>query len=151
MKLMRRAMLKRAGAAALFAVLLRPLRALAAEWNKLAFGSQGVDDAFKFLGAAGAKESKEVVITAPNIAENGAAVPISVLSRIPNTVSIAVFVDRNPLPLAGSFEFAGDAVPEVSLRLKFAESSRLRAVVLAGGKAYTAHREVAVPEGGCGA
>ena len=150
MKLMRRTMLKNAALAALFAAVLRPVRALAGEWNKLAFGSQGVGDAFKFIGAAGARQSKDVVITAPTIAEDGSAVPVSVLSRIANTASIAVFVDRNPLPLAGSFEFAASAVPEVSLRLKFSESSTLRAVVMAGGKAYSAQQEVKVTAGGCG-
>lgn len=130
--------------------ILKPLQALAADWNKAAFESKEYAAAQASAGFAGATESAEVVLKAPNIAENGAVVPIEVISKLPNTTSIAVFVEHNPFPLAGQFNFTADAVPEVSLRLKFAKTSNVKAVVLAGGKAYSAQSEVKVTTGGCG-
>jgi sulfur-oxidizing protein SoxY len=137
-------------AAMLVTGLMRPIQALAAEWNKAAFEAKSVADAMKSIGTSAAAESKDIVLTAPSIAENGAVVPISVVSNIPNTTNISIFVDKNPFPLAGSFEFANGALPEVSVRLKFSDTSSVRAVVMAGGKAYTTQKDVKVTAGGCG-
>jgi sulfur-oxidizing protein SoxY len=152
---MRRNVLGRLGGAGAYAALLaagllRPLQAFAADWNKAAFEAKEVAGALKAIGAGGAVESADVVLNAPGIAENGAVVPISVVSRIPGTSEISVFVDENPFPLAGSFQFSGDALPDVGVRLKFGKTSTVRAVVIAGGKAYTARKEVKVTAGGCG-
>jgi sulfur-oxidizing protein SoxY len=123
--------------------------ALAAPWNKGAFEAQAVQDALKSLGAANLIESKDIVITAPDIAENGAVVPIAVTSRIPNTQSIAIISEKNPFPLAAVFDIAtGDAY--VSTRVKMGQTSNVRAVVKADGKFYTAVKEVKVTVGGCG-
>ncbi len=151
----RRGVLKRLGAggafAALFATgLLRPLKAMAAEWNNAAFEAKDVAGAMKDIGAAGAPDSKDIVLNAPGIAENGAVVPVSVVSNIPNTTKISILVDGNPFPLAGSFDFANGALPDVGVRLKFSKTSTVRAVVLAGGKTYTTQKEVKVTAGGCG-
>jgi len=152
MNAVRRVLLQRAGAlgAVLAAGLLHPLASLAAAWNKEAFGAKSAPDALKSLGAAGAAASKDIVIEAPQIAENGAVVPIEITSGIPGTTSIAVLVDKNPYPLVGKFDFMEDALPFVKVNAKMGESSDVRAVVTAGGKHYVATREIKVTIGGCG-
>lgn len=130
--------------------LLKPVMAFAAEWNKAAFDAKDMAGAMSGVGAASASDSADVVVKAPSIAENGAVVPIEVMSKVAGTTSIAVFVENNPFPLAGQFNFANGALPEVSLRLKFAKTSNVKVVALAGGKAYTAQTEVKVTAGGCG-
>jgi sulfur-oxidizing protein SoxY len=137
-------------AALLAAGLMRPVKALAAEWNGAAFQAKDVPDAMKDIGAAAAAESKDIVLNAPGIAENGAVVPIAVISNIPNTTQISIVVDANPFPLAGSFNFANGAIPDVGVRLKFSKTSTVRAVVLADGKTYTTEKQVKVTAGGCG-
>ena len=136
-------------AAALAATLLVPVRALAA-WNKEAFGSKTAADALKGLGISASTESKDIVIDAPQIAENGAVVPIEVTSNIANTKSISVMIEKNPFPLAAKFDFGDGAVPYVKLNAKLGESSFVRVVAEAGGKFYTASKEVKVTIGGCG-
>ena len=135
--------------AALGAVLLEPVRVLAA-WNDGAFKARSTMDGMKALGIANPQDSSDIVIRAPEIAENGAVVPIDVTSNIPGTTSIAVFIEKNPFPYTGSFEFAAGAVPFVHLRAKIGESTPVRVVVAAGGKFYTTAKEVKVTIGGCG-
>lgn len=131
--------------------LLVPTRALAAEWNRAAFSARNLADALKSYGAAGAVESREIIITAPEIAENGAKVEIEISSQVPATRSIAVFADKNPLPLCATLEFSGNALPFCRVQLKLAETTRVRAVVRAGdGKTYVALRDIKVTLGGCG-
>ena len=96
-----------------------------------------------------APESWDLLLTAPEIAENGALVPIEVVSNIPNTASLAVLVEKNPVPLAACFDFANGALPEITLRLKFAETSNVKVIAKADGKSYSAQREVKVAIGGC--
>ena len=136
-------------AAAAFAALAFPLRALAA-WNKEAFGAKTAADALKGLGVAASAESKDVVIEAPQIAENGAVVPIEVTSNVPGTKSISLVIDKNPFPLVAKFDFAEGALPYVKVNAKLGESSFVRAYAEAGGRYYTASREVKVTIGGCG-
>ena len=149
----RRSVIKAGGAAALFAVfggvLLQPGRALAA-WNKGAFEAKNIADAMKSVGVANAEESKAIEIRAPEIAENGAVVPIDITSNIPGTTSISVFIEKNPFPYTGTFDFSQGAVPYVHLRVKIGESTPVRVVVAAGGRFYTAAKEVKVTIGGCG-
>jgi sulfur-oxidizing protein SoxY len=150
----RRIVLKGAGAtgafaAALAAGLLRP-GAAAAAWNKGAFDAKTTADAMKALGYAGAVESKDIVIRAPEIAENGAVVPIDITSNIPGTTSISVFIEKNPFPYTGTFDVSQGALPFVHLRAKIGESSPVRVVVAAGGKHFTTAKEVKVTIGGCG-
>lgn len=153
MNVSRRSILRGMGAGglmALFAGIIRPIQALAAEWSKAAFESKDMAGALKSIGAGSATESKDVILTAPPIAENGAVVPITVVSNIPNTTSISLLVEKNPLPLVASFEFMNGALPDVNVRLKFSQTSVVKAVVMAGGKAYSAQKEVKVTAGGCG-
>jgi sulfur-oxidizing protein SoxY len=129
--------------------LLGPGRAFAA-WNKGAFEAKSAIDAMKALGMMNAEDSKAIHIRAPEIAENGAVVPIDITSDIPGTTSISVFIEKNPFPYTGTFDVSQGAVPYVHLRVKIGESSPVRVVVAAGGKHYTSAKEVKVTIGGCG-
>ena len=128
---------------------MKPLAVFAA-WNEQAFGAKTAADALSSLGAAGAAPSKDIVIEAPQIAENGAVVPIEVSSAIPGTTAISVLIEKNPFPLAGRFEFKDGALPFVKLNVKMGETSDIRAIAEAGGRHYSATREVKVTIGGCG-
>lgn len=152
---LRRKFLKSIGAAggvaaAIAAGLLTPGTVLAAAWNRLAFTSKNTADALKNSGYSGGEESHGILIKAPDIAENGAVVPIEVTSNIAGTTSIAIFVDKNPNPMIADFEFTNGAEPFISTRVKMASTSIVRAAVKAGGKVYTSSREVKVTIGGCG-
>ena len=136
-------------ATAVAAGLLGPGRAFAA-WNKGAFEAKSALDAMRALGMSNAEDSKNIEIRAPDIAENGAVVPIDITSNIPGTTSISVFIEKNPFPYTGTFDFSQGAVPYVHLRVKMGESSPVRVVVAAGGKYYTTAQEVKVTIGGCG-
>src|SRR5262245_14034341 len=119
-------------------------------WNKSAFESKAVVDVLKALGAAGAADSKDITITAPDIAENGAVVPVEITSRIPNTEAISVIAEKNPFPLAATVEIANGSEPYTYVRIKMGETANVRAVVKAGGRYYPAVKEVKVTVGGCG-
>ena len=142
-------MTRRSVLAFLGLLLAKPLSVLAA-WNEQAFGAKTAADALKTIGASGAAPSKDIVIEAPQIAENGAVVPIEVSSNIPGTSAIAVLIEKNPFPLASRFEFKEGALAFVKLNVKMGETSDVRAVALAGGRHYFATREIKVTIGGCG-
>ena len=144
----RRGLLK-AAVALVLAGLLKPVAALAA-WNKAAFSSKTSADALKSLGTPSAEASGGIVIEAPQIAENGAVVPIEVTSNIPGTTAIAVLVEKNPYPLVAKFDFAEGALPYVKINAKMGETSDVRMVATAGGKHYQATKEIKVTIGGCG-
>lgn len=129
---------------------LAPLRALAAAWNKPAFESRSVDDALRGLGVDRVGPGRDIVLTAPDMAENGAIVQIEVESRIPGTEEIALLAEKNPTPLLANFVFVNGAEPFVIVRIKLAETGDLKAVVKAGGKYYSVSRKVEVALGGCG-
>jgi sulfur-oxidizing protein SoxY len=135
--------------ALLAAGLLLPLRVFAA-WDNAAFGAKSLGDTLKALGGSAATDSKDIIIEAPQIAENGGVVPIEVTSNIPGTRWISVVIEKNPFPLAGKFEFKDGAVPYVKVNVKIGESSNVRVVAEAGGKQFTAMKEVKVTIGGCG-
>jgi sulfur-oxidizing protein SoxY len=146
----RRTLLAWAGGAAA-AVGLLPVRASAASWNKSGFEAKAANDAIKNLGATNVAESKDIAITAPDIAENGAVVPVAVTSRIPNTQSISIVAEKNPFPLAATFDVTNGAEPYASVRIKLGQTSNVRAVVkTTDGRFYTSAKEVKVTVGGCG-
>ncbi len=153
---LRRKLLKGGVSAALLSPLigsglLMPTRVLAAEWNKNAFTARTVNDALKAYGGANATESRDIIINAPEIAENGAKVEIEVTSNIANTRSLAIFADKNPMPLCSVIEFASPVLPYVKAQLKMAETTRVRVVAkTTDGKSYVAFREIKVTLGGCG-
>ena len=133
----------------LAAALLGPLRALAAR-NQGAFEAKSAPEGMKALGISNPQDSDAIVIRAPDIAENGAVVPIDITSNIAGTTAISVFIEKNPFPYTGTFDFSQGAVPFVHLRAKIGESTPVRVVVAAGGRYYTAVKEVKVTIGGCG-
>ena len=142
-------MTRRSVLAFLGLLLAKPLGVLAA-WNEQAFGAKTAADALQGIGASGAAASKDIVIEAPQIAENGAVVPIEISSNIPGTTALAVVIEKNPFPLTGRFEFKEGAAPFVKLNVKMGETSDVRVVATAGGKSFTAAREIKVTIGGCG-
>lgn len=154
MKTTRRTVLQVAGAGGLYAALvsigmLRPGTAEAAAFES-AFKTKGINNTLEALGAAGATASDKVTVVAPDIAENGAVVPVGVVSELPGTEMIALLIDKNPNALAGAYELMDGMLPEVTMRVKMGQSSDVVAVVKAGGKFYTATKEVKVTLGGCG-
>lgn len=129
--------------------LLRTHPAMAA-WNEAAFKTKSLNDTVKALGGQTAAESKDIVITSPDIAENGAVVPISVTSKLGNTESIAILIEKNPNSLAASFNIPSGTEPFVSTRVKMGQTSNVHALVKAGGQYYYVTKEIKVTLGGCG-
>ncbi|MEW6132237.1 MAG: thiosulfate oxidation carrier protein SoxY [Pseudomonadota bacterium] len=136
-------------AVAVAAGLITPARVLAAT-PRSAFEAKGMADAMKALGLAAPADSKDITIKAPDIAENGAVVPVEVTSSIAGTSGITILAEKNNTPLVADFGFSGGAQGFISTRIKMANTSLVRAVVTAGGKTYTAAKEVKVTIGGCG-
>ena len=137
-------------AIAVSAGLLSP-RAVLAAWPKSAFDAKNVQDALSgLLGSADTSPSGDIQIKAPDIAENGAVVPVSVTTSIAGISSIAILAEKNGSPLAANFELASNAKGFVSTRIKMGKTSDVIAVVKAGGKAYSARKNVKVTIGGCG-
>jgi len=152
MDITRRRILKASGAVlALATGLFHSARIFAQEqWNKAAFETKSFAATLKALGAAGSTESVQVQITAPDIAENGAVVPITVESAIPGTRTIAILIEKNPNTLSADFEIPEGTDPFITTRVKMAETSNIYAVVQAGGKTFHAAKEIKVTLGGCG-
>ena len=151
----RRNVLRAGGGAGLFALLaatgmLKPEAALAADWNQKAFEAKNIKDALDALGAGNPANSSDIVMTAPEIAENGAVVPIAATSKIPGTESIAILIAKNPTALAASFDIPEGTEAAVSTRVKLAQSSDVHVLVKAQGKYYMTKKEVKVTIGGCG-
>ena len=148
----RRTFLAAAGGTGALAIagLLDARAANAASWNKPGFEAKAVNDAVKNLGAANLIDSRDITITAPDIAENGAVVPVAVTSKLPNTQTISIIAEKNPFPLAATFDVANGAEGYASVRIKMGQTSNVRAIVKADGKFYTAVKEVKVTVGGCG-
>jgi sulfur-oxidizing protein SoxY len=122
-----------------------------AEWNKQAFDTKSLGDAVKAMGGATPVESKDITITSPDIAENGAVVPFTIASKIPNTESIAILVEKNPNILAANFEFPQGTEPWINTRVKMGQTSSVIALVkTTDGKFHYASKEVKVTLGGCG-
>ncbi|QWD79061.1 thiosulfate oxidation carrier protein SoxY [Polynucleobacter sp. MWH-Spelu-300-X4] len=124
--------------------------AQAADWNKAAFDGKSLDDVLKALGGSSADKSSAVTINAPDIAENGAVVPVGVTTTLPKTQQIAILVEKNPSALAAQFLMTADTEPFVASRVKMAQTSNVHALVKADGKWYVTTKEVKVTLGGCG-
>lgn len=129
--------------------LLSPGQALA-DWNAAAFQARDVPTALtKLLGSETAEVSTRVRIKVPDIAENGAVVPVTVETDLPGVTSISIIAVDNPIPLVASFELAESALPFVSTRIKMAKTSDVIAVVRAGDRLYKNAQNVKVTVGGC--
>jgi sulfur-oxidizing protein SoxY len=152
----RRTVLKVGGGASLMTLLaaagwLAPETAAAQAWNKNAFEAKTMDETMKAFGGGAPAQSKDIAfVSTPDIAENGAVVPIGVSSAIPKTESIAILVEKNPNMLAASFDIPAGTDPSVTTRVKMGQSSNVYALVKADGKYYVASKEVKVTLGGCG-
>ena len=119
-------------------------------WDKSAFRQKSAADALRSIGAQDAEKSGKVMLDVPEIAENGAVVPVEITSHVPGTTSIAVVIDKNPFPLTSRFSFEDGALPYVKLNVKMGQSSNIRAIAEANGKHYVAMKGVKVTIGGCG-
>ena len=129
---------------------LFPQYALA--FNKAAFDAKSLNDALKALGANGAPQASDAVsLTAPDIAENGAVVPLVIASTLPDVKQLVLLVEKNPSALVATFKVTPDVEANFSTRTKMGESSDVYAVAItADGKAHYTKKEVKVTLGGCG-
>jgi sulfur-oxidizing protein SoxY len=153
----RRAALKTGSATAVFGMflaagLVRPTDAFAqSAWNQGAFAAKGLDATVKALGGATPAQTKDMSWgSTPEIAENGAVVPVTVVSNLPKTESIAILVEKNPNTLSAVFNIPPGTDANVGTRLKLGETSNVYALIKADGKYYVAQREIKVTLGGCG-
>jgi len=131
---------------------LRPGEAVAAEaWNKAAFETHSLEETMKALGGGTPAASKDIVFfSTPDIAENGAVVPIGITSNVPKTESIAILIEKNPNMLAAVFDVPPGTEPTLSTRIKMQQTSNVYALVKADGKYHVASKEIKVTLGGCG-
>ena len=115
-----------------------------------AFKAKGIDAVIKELFGADAVESDKINLKVPEIAENGAVVPVTIKTDLDNVTSISILVDENPTPLSATFDLSPSVEADISARIKMGQSSNVRAVVKAGDKVYFTTKEVKVTIGGCG-
>ena len=128
---------------------LFPRTALA--WNKGAFESKNIADAAKAYGAGAPTESKDVTLTAPDIAENGAVVPMGAATTLAGVKHLLLLVEKNPNALVAKFDVSEAVEPNFSTRAKMGQTSDVYAVAITNdGKALFAKKEVKVTLGGCG-
>jgi sulfur-oxidizing protein SoxY len=149
----RRLVLQGAGAVALIGFGFGSVPALAAANDKYpeeAFKQKSDADAIKALYGKTAERSDKVKLDAPEIAENGAVVPIAVTTTLPDVTSISFFASENPNALAASYVIPAGTMPAIANRLKMAKTCNVTAIVESGGKLYSATKEVKVTVGGCG-
>lgn len=154
MNLQRREALKAGGGLGLFGLLaaaglITPGQARA-EWNKSAFDAKTIEETLKALGASAPANSADVQITAQDIAENGAVVPVGVVSALSGVEAIAILIEKNPNPLAASFVLPAGTEATVQTRVKMGQTSDVYALVKVGGQFLMAKKEIKVTLGGCG-
>ena len=152
----RRAALRQGGGLTLGALIVAagwaaPGRAVAQAWNKDAFEPHSLDATVKALNGTAPVPSKNIAFVAtPDIAENGAVVPIGISSTLPKTEAIAILVEKNPNMLAAVFDIPPGTEPSLSTRIKMQQTSNVYALVKADGRYYVASKEIKVTLGGCG-
>lgn len=150
----RRTFLKGTLASAVAAVaaalgLFKPLGARAAEWPRDAYAAKTLTDALENLyGTSSTTDSSEIKVRAPFQAENGAVVPVTVSTSLPDAQTISVLVEKNPQPLAAHLNLNG-ALPYFAINIKMDSTSDVHFVVNAGGKLYSAKQNIKVTVGGC--
>ena len=130
---------------------LLTLPSFAKGWPKEAFLKTKSADAINQLyPGLQAEESDKISMKVPEIAENGAVVPVTVSSDLADVTNITILIDENPNPLAASFDLGPNSIPEISVRMKMGKTSVVTALVAAGGKLFSVKQEVKVTIGGCG-
>lgn len=148
----RRKALKTGGGIGLLGVFtilgLLPRMALA-DMSREAFGAKNLSEAFEALGALIPEDGTFIKLTAPDVAENGAVVPVTIESTLNGTEQIFVLVDKNPTMLAARFVIPEGTEGFVTTRIKMAQTSSVIALVKANGMFYRASKEVKVTVGGC--
>lgn len=122
----------------------------ASKWPEQAFAEEDLDKAIEALYGETAAESDKIELTAPTIAQNGAVVPITVDTSLPNVSSISLLVAKNPSALTATYHIPKGTLPYVSNRIKMAETSDVFAIVMSDGKPYRTSKVVKVTIGGCG-
>ena len=147
MNLQRRNTLKTGGGLGILGLfmaagLIKPELAQAA-WSKSAFDAKTMDEAYAALGAGKPVESKDISINAPDIAENGAVVPVTIMSKLAK-------IEKNPNMVAATFTIPEGTEAEVTTRVKMGQTSNIYAMVKADGKFFYAVKEIKVTLGGCG-
>jgi len=153
MEATRRTTLRLLAALGLYGVIAPSARAAvvnAPGWPEAAFKAANQEAALKALYGKTLEMSDKVSIETPDIAENGAVVPVSVSTTLPGVTSISILVPENPFALAASYTMTDASLAQVSCRLKMAKTTKVIAVVEAGGKLYAAANDVKVTLGGCG-
>ena len=136
---------------AVAAGLISPVEARAAEgWNGPAFDTKNLGDTVRALGGGVPVTSPNLQINAPDIAENGAVVQVSVTSSLPNVQQIAILVEKNPNTLSANFTIPPGTEPHIMTRVKMAETSNVYALAKVDGTWLMASKEVKVTLGGCG-
>jgi len=126
-------------------------QAVMAAWPKAAFEAKTIDAALNSaLGASGPAHSDDIKIKAPDIAENGAVVPVTVKSSIAGAESISIIAEKNGTPLVAIFRMGDNGIADISTRIKMGKTGDVIAVVKAGGKLYANKKSVKVTIGGCG-
>ena len=127
-----------------------PRATAAAPWNAPAFEAKSLDELVKVLGGTQAGESGDILIIAPELAENGAVVPIQVVSGIEPTESLALLVEKNPNAVAALYDIPEGTLADIQTRVKMAQTSSVMALVRSRGRLFYAAREIKVTLGGCG-
>ncbi len=122
-----------------------------AKWNKTAFAANELNNAISAkYGNMPVIDSDQVVLEAPEIAENGAVVPIKFSSYLKNVKSISVFVEKNPLPLVAAFNLGKGSSTSISVRIRMGTTSKVIVLAESDGKLHRTSQEVKVTIGGCG-
>ncbi len=129
--------------------LMKPILAEANDLKPADFGVMDFETVMNEMGGLKAETSEGIDFAAPDVAENGAIVPVEVFSHLPDTDSIAILVEKNAIPLVAKFDFRNGGVGHIATRIKMAESCPVHAVVRAGGKIYRASKMVTVTLSGC--
>ena len=125
-------------------------KALPLPWTTEAFDESKMRKSLALIGAENIRQSTKIEVKAPDIAENGTIVPIEIFSKFEKTLSVFVFVEKNPSPLTASFYFTQETLPFISTRIKMRESSKLIVVAHTDTGFYKTERNVKVTIGGCG-
>jgi sulfur-oxidizing protein SoxY len=151
----RREVLKRSAAVAslMMAAGLLPTVAAAqtAAFNAAAFDAKNMADLMKALGASAPTESKDVTIQGPDIAENGAVVPLGASTTLAGVKRMLLLVEKNPSMLSAMFDFTDAVETSISTRVKMGQTSNVIAVAMTNdGRVLFAQKEIKVTLGGCG-
>jgi sulfur-oxidizing protein SoxY len=129
---------------------LSPARALA-DWPKTAFDEKSLPGALNAVfGKLPITPSNAISIDLPDIAEDGAIVPMKVTTSLPEVDSIAILAEKNPVPLIGQFSFVAEVEPAIKTRIKLAATGPVTVVARSQNKLYSATRQIKVVKGGCG-